>query len=488
MKNVATNEICRMIDLYLMTEQGIPGCILMDTAARGVADAVLNSPRKGKTAVLIGGGNNGGDGLALMRILKLKGIESIGILCCDPERLKGDALLNYRIAANMRLSMTEELSEISSAEIIVDGLFGTGLDRKIEGRAFDAIELANACSAYRIAIDIPSGMSGDTGEIFGTVFKADETVTVQCIKRGLIVTKYRECVGKITVCPIGYMDEDIETGFSKEQLIDDEFVRSCLPDRKIVSNKGNFGRTLIFAGSPGMSGAAVMASTAALRVGSGLVNAVVPDPIAQAFGIRPEIMVNADSDSDIKSNISKASAVGIGCGSGNDVNIKKKLYEVLTSRKPCVVDADAINIMDSELLSLLHENCVLTPHPGEMSRLIHTDIKSVIEHPVETAKSFSEKFGTVLLLKSAASVIAAPDGRIRYNISGNPGLAKGGSGDVLTGIISGLLAQGLTAFDAASCGAYLLGQSADTALSLLKNRALIAGDVLDSIAETMKTL
>ena len=488
MITVATNETCRAIDRYLMTEQGIPGCILMDTAARGVADAVLNSPRKGKTAVLIGGGNNGGDGLALMRILKLKGIESIGILCCDPERLKGDALLNYRIAANMRLSMTEELSEISSAEIIVDGLFGTGLDRKIEGRAYDAIELANACSAYRIAIDIPSGMSGDTGEIFGTVFKADETVTVQCIKRGLIVTKYRECVGKITVCPIGYMDEDIETGFSKEQLIDDEFVRSCLPDRKIVSNKGNFGRTLIFAGSPGMSGAAVMASTAALRVGSGLVNAVVPDSIVQAFGIRPEIMVNADSDSDIRSNISKASAVGIGCGSGNDVNIKKKLYEVLTSRKPCVVDADAINIMDSELLSLLHENCVLTPHPGEMSRLIHTDIKSVIEHPVETAKSFSEKFGTVLLLKSAASVIAAPDGRIRYNISGNPGLAKGGSGDVLTGIISGLLAQGLTAFDAASCGAYLLGQSADTALSLLKNRALIAGDVLDSIAETMKTL
>lgn len=488
MITVTTNETCRAIDRYLMTEQGIPGCILMDTAARGVADAVLNSPRKGKTAVLIGGGNNGGDGLALMRILKLKGIESIGILCCDPERLKGDALLNYRIAANMRLSMTEELSEISSAEIIVDGLFGTGLDRKIEGRAFDAIELANACSAYRIAIDIPSGMSGDTGEIFGTVFKADETVTVQCIKRGLIVTKYRECVGKITVCPIGYMDEDIETGFSKEQLIDDEFVRSCLPDRKIVSNKGNFGRTLIFAGSPGMSGAAVMASTAALRVGSGLVNAVVPDSIAQAFGIRPEIMVNADSDSDIRSNISKASAVGIGCGSGNDVNIKKKLYEVLTSRKPCVVDADAINIMDSELLSLLHENCVLTPHPGEMSRLIHTDIKSVIEHPVETAKSFSEKYGAVLLLKSAASVIAAPDGRIRYNISGNPGLAKGGSGDVLTGIISGLLAQGLTAFDAASCGAYLLGQSADTALSLLKNRALIAGDVLDSIAETMKTL
>ena len=488
MKNVATNEICRMIDLYLMTEQGIPGCILMDTAARGVADAVLNSPRKGKTAVLIGGGNNGGDGLALMRILKLKGIESIGILCCDPERLKGDALLNYRIAANMRLSMTEKLSEISSAEIIVDGLFGTGLDRKIEGRAFDAIELANACSAYRIAIDIPSGMSGDTGEIFGTVFKADETVTVQCIKRGLIVTKYRECVGKITVCPIGCIDEDIVTAFSKEKLIDDEFVRSCLPDRKIVSNKGNFGRTLIFAGSPGMSGAAVMASTAALRVGSGLVNAVVPDSIVQAFGIRPEIMVNADSDSDIKSNISKASAVGIGCGSGKDEKIKKKLYEVLMSRKPCVVDADAINIMDPELLSLLHENCVLTPHPGEMSRLIHTDIKSVIEHPVETAKSFSEKFGTVLLLKSAASVIAAPDGRIRYNISGNPGLAKGGSGDVLTGIISGLLAQGLTAFDAASCGAYLLGQSADTALSLLKNRALIAGDVLDSIAETMKTL
>lgn len=486
MITVATNKACRAIDRYLMTEQEIPGCILMDTAARGVADAVVNSPRKGKTAVLIGGGNNGGDGLALMRILKLKGLESIGILCCDPERLKGDALLNYRIAANMHLPMTENLSELCNADIIVDGLFGTGLDRRIEGRAYDAIELANSCSAYRIAIDIPSGMSGDTGEIFGTVFKADETVTVQCIKRGLIVTKNRECVGRITVCPIGCIPEDVMAQFSKEKLIDNEFVKACLPDRRIVSNKGNFGRTLIIAGSPGMSGAALMASTAALRVGSGLVNAVVPDSIVQAFCVRPEIMVNADSNSDIDSYISKASAVGIGCGSGNDIKIKNKLYEALMSRKPCVIDADAINIMGPELISLLHENCVLTPHPGEMSRLIHTDIKAVIEHPVETAMSFSEKHGAVLLLKSAASVIAAPDGRIRYNISGNPGLAKGGSGDVLTGIISGLLAQGLNAFDAASCGAYLLGQSADTALALLKNRALIAGDVIDSIAETIK--
>lgn len=460
----------------------------MDTAAGGVADAVLNAPRKGKIAVLIGGGNNGGDGLALMRLLRLKGIESMGILCCDTERLKGDALLNYRIAVNMRLPLTEELSEIRDADIIVDGLFGTGLDRKIEGRAYDAIELANACSAYRIAIDIPSGMSGDTGEIFGTVFNADETVTFQCIKRGLLVTSFRERVGKIKLCRIGCIDDDTVAEFSKEKLIDGDFVSSCLPDRKIVSNKGNFGRTLIMAGSPGMSGAAVMASTAALRAGSGLVNAVVPGSIVQAFGVRPEIMVNADSDTDIKSAISKTSAVGIGCGSGNDERIRIKLYEVLVSRKPCVIDADAINILELELLSLLHENCVLTPHPGEMSRLTHTDIKTIVEHPVEAAGSFSEKYGAVLLLKSAASVIAAPDGRIRYNISGNPGLAKGGSGDVLTGIISGLLAQGLNAFDAASCGAYLLGQSADTALSVLKNRMLIAGDVIDSIDETINTL
>ncbi len=276
MEPIVGNALSREIDRCLMDEVGIPGIVLMENAAFSVANAVINSGHRGRIIIIIGGRNNGGDGLAVMRILKLAGFESIGLLCCDEMRFSGDALINYRIVQNMRLPLTHDMGVMKDAAIIVDALFGTGLTREITGIARNIVEYANSCRAYRIAIDIPSGINGDTGEIMGNVFHADESITVQYIKRGLLLTKEREAVGKISICRIGEMPESWIQKLGKEELIDKAFVASLLPDRRLVCNKGDYGRSLIIAGSSGMSGAAVMAASAALRAGSGLVKAYVP--------------------------------------------------------------------------------------------------------------------------------------------------------------------------------------------------------------------
>lgn len=339
-------------------------------------------------------------------------------------------------------------------------------------------------------MDIPSGINGDTGECGSsepnserpTVFRADETVTFVAVKRGMLLTHERECVGKITVAQIGITDAEHAALLQKEQLIDEEFVRSLLPKRKLVSNKGTFGKAAIAAGSPGMGGAAVMAASAALRAGAGLTKAFVPRDIMHMFASRPEIMAVADED--IQSLVQWATAFGIGCGSGGDASIKQKLRAVLSCGKPAVIDADGLNNLDDELKKLLSLRHVLTPHPGEMARLTGKSIEDVLRDPAGFAENTAKAFGCIVLLKGAVSVAAHPDGRLRYNASGNPGLAKGGSGDVLTGIITALLAQGLEPFDAASAGAYILGSSAESALELLHERALTAGDVLDAIEKT----
>lgn len=482
MDNVLTNENMRKLDRYMIEHIGIPGVVLMENAAMAVADSVINCGKEGLCAILIGPGNNGGDGLALLRILLAKGRPAVGILLCDPERLTGDAHLNYSSAKQLELPMTTDLSSMDDAEVIVDAVFGTGLCRELSGIQLSAIRYANKMNAYRIAVDIPSGINGDTGKVMGDCFDADETVAVFAIKRGLLLTERLESVGRITVARIGLADESMHQLLTNEQLIDEAFVKSLLPERKRVSNKGSFGRTLVIAGSRNMPGAAVMCTRAAMRAGSGLTKAFVPTEITGAFAATLEAMVIPDDgNSDIGELLNWSTAAVIGCGIGNDEAKYSKLRSVLLSGKPAVIDADALNTMDDGLKTLLNGNHILTPHPGEMSRLTGEQISAILADPVSTALNFAKKHSCTVLMKNAVSVIASPDGRIRYNTAGNPGLAKGGSGDVLAGIVAAQLANGLAPFDAASVGAFLLGSSADKALELLKNRMLLASDVIEAL-------
>lgn len=484
MLNVSTTELMRETDRHMIEDIGIPSAVLMENAARAVNDAVLNCGRNGLCAILIGPGNNGGDGLAVLRILAQRGIEATGILLCDPEKLKGDALLNYTIAGRLGLSLTTSLDSIENAAVIVDALFGTGLDREItDDKLLEAIRRSNKASAYRIAVDIPSGINGNSGRTMGAVFRADETVTFVAVKRGHLLTRELECVGKLSIAEIGMTDEAHRKMLEREQIVDGEFVHSLLPKRKRVSNKGSYGKALIICGSDGMPGAAVIAANACVRTGAGLTRAFVPESVIHAFSGLPEAMVIADCKAELNDQLDWADTVCIGCGIGNDANKRSKLERTLLSGKKTLVDADALNLIseERELLSLLNGNHILTPHPGEMARLIGTDITAVLEDPAETALGFSKKHGCTVLLKNAVSVIASPDGILRYNTSGNPGLAKGGSGDCLSGIITALLAQGLSPFDAASAGAYLLGAAANEALSLLETRVLTASDIASAL-------
>ncbi len=489
MIKVCTTELMRETDRHMIEDIGIPSAVLMENAAHAVAEAVLNCGKSGLCAILIGPGNNGGDGLAVLRILAQEGREAVGILLCDPQKFKGDALLNYTIVRSLNLPLTDSLDPIERAAVIVDALFGTGLDREItDAKQLEALYHSNESKAYRIAVDIPSGINGNSGKLMGDAFRADETVTFVAMKRGHLLTRELECIGKLRVASIGMTDVEHEDLLKREQLIDGKAVHALLPKRKRVSNKGSFGKALIMCGSEGMQGAASMAASACIRTGAGLTRAFVPRGIISAFAAIPEAMVLADDEDIVDRQLDWADAVCIGCGIGNDASKQYKLERTLKCGKKAVIDADALNLMavERELLSLLDENHIITPHPGEMARLIGSDIYAVLGDAVEIALSFSKEHGCTVLLKNAVSIIASPDGRIRYNSSGNPGLAKGGSGDCLSGIITALLAQGLSPFDAASAGAYLLGAAADEALSLLESRLLTASDTAYALESLFK--
>lgn len=481
MERVVSNEMSRAIDRHMIDDLKIPGVVLMERAADSVADVILKNKPRGVCVIMTGGGNNGGDGLALQRILVMHGVNAVCLMLCDETDIKGDALVNYNIAKKLGFKFTKDINTLKDADVIVDAVFGTGLSRPVSGKAYEAVKFANSTSAWKIAVDIPSGMNGDTGDILGICFNADVTVTFECIKQGVLLTKEREMVGRLIVARIGLQEEGFKLNEYCDRLIDAEFVKELLPYRKIVSNKGNYGRVLMLVGSVGMTGAAVMSSIAALRAGAGLVKAYVPHKVVDAFAVAPEVMCVSDDAADIDELIAWADVIAVGCGMGNDEKRTWKLRKALLSRKPIVVDADALNAMDEELLQLLHENCVITPHPGEMARLTGGKIEDVLNAFPHTARAFAAKYGCVVLLKSAVSVIASPRGELRYNTAGNAGLAKGGSGDVLAGIVAAQLAQGLEPFDSASVGAYILGSAAEEALELLGTRAVLARDVIGAI-------
>lgn len=484
MLSVMTAEKARAADMHMISCIGISNEVLMENAANAVADAVEKRlcGKVGRVVIICGRGNNGGDGLALVHILASRSISAEALLTAAPDSLTGAARSNYDIAIKAGLNITQDENALNRADIIVDAMFGTGLSKPIVGRNADIINRANASGAYRIAVDIPSGMNADTGRIMGAVFHADETITFHAVKRGLLLTAEREYVGKLHVAPIGVISKAQRMLEESEQLIDEAFIKTLLPRRRLVSNKGSYGRALMIAGSENMPGAALMSVSAAVRAGAGITKAYIPEKSLKLFSALPEAIL-ITRDAAINADLEWATAIGIGPGLGCGFEVGPLIENSLAAHKPTVADADALNYMarNRATLSLLHPEVVLTPHPAEMARLMELSTAQVVNDPVGAALEFSRDFNCCVALKSAVTVIASPDGRIRYNATGNPGLAKGGSGDVLTGLTLALLAQGLNAFDAVSAGAYLLGSSADKALELLGTRMLRACDAIEAL-------
>ncbi len=494
MKYVVTPQQMSALDAHMIHRVGIPGIVLMENAASAAArEALRRLPENGCVLVVCGGGNNGGDGLAVLRQLVMRGAKARAALLVDPERLTGDARLNYEIAVSCGLQIEREV-RLDACDLIVDAIFGTGLSRDVSGAFYEVIESINASGIPVVAVDIPSGVDGASGRVRGIAVRACATVTFQCVKYGHLLYPGRELTGELCVAPIGIVDEAHTRDMG--QWLEDADVATLLPPRKADSHKGANGRALLMAGSEAYTGAALMSAAAALRCGAGLLKAAVPKAVKLAFSALPEAMcipAGAGGEWDVSaaetaiSYLDANDVLALGPGMGSGEGVPMLIGNALKTKKPVVIDADGLNALAREphLLELLHENAVLTPHPGEMARLMGIDMREVTENPRETAVRAAERWGCTVILKGAVSMIAAP-GKLTVNTTGNAGLAKGGSGDVLTGIVLALLAQKLCAYDAARAGSYLLGLCADRALALLEKRWLMPRDVVAAMEGTLK--
>lgn len=492
MKDVLTPLQSRNVDQTLIQQHGIPGEALMERAAQGVVQAIYARFQKdARILILCGPGNNGGDGFAVLRQLHEAGRRADCWFAASAEKLSLDALAHYHRALQAGCCFLHTMPEPAEYACVVDALFGTGLSRPLSPAYCAVIAKVNDSTAYRISIDIPSGIDGLTGRCCGAAIRADETVTFQYVKRGLLLCPGREYAGKIRIHPIAEQyPAHSDTGW-----LEASDIRDILPPRPLDSHKGKNGRALLCVGSERYTGAALLSAKAALRGGCGLLSVAVPAAVKPAFSAVPEAMCIPCGDTGIWDETAQADAleridasqvVGIGCGMG-EMSMNRLLRAVLASHRPAVVDADALNQLAAypELQLQLHENVVLTPHPAEMARILRCSVGAVLENPIETARESADKLGCIVLLKGATTCISNGSKTV-LNTTGNPGLAKGGSGDVLTGLLLALLSQKVPPFQAACAAAFLLGASADLAYQILGNRMLIAGDVIDAISQEIR--
>ncbi|RPI97393.1 MAG: NAD(P)H-hydrate dehydratase, partial [Candidatus Aminicenantes bacterium] len=428
------------------------------------------------------------------------------------DEVKGDAAVNLAIALKMGIPVTEIRDAaawkkariaVSRASIIVDALFGTGLERPLEGLYAAAVEDINRSGAFKVAVDIPSGLSADSFEIIGPSVEADLTVALAAPKVAHIFPPAAERVGELVVAPIGIPPALFENPSLKLDLVEEAAVRPYFARRKRDTHKGSYGHLLIFAGSLGKSGASVLAGRAALRMGAGLVT------VATAAGVLPsvargmaELMTEPLAETPWKTIAAAAlpragallkgkNAVLVGPGlSTNDSTAEFVLGLLPKIKVPCVIDADGLNVLAShlEVLELLEAPAVLTPHPGEFARLAGRTNEEVLSRRLELVPQFAAKHGVILVLKGHRTLIAAPDGRVFVNPTGNPGMATGGTGDVLGGMIASQIAQKHDILGAVLSAVFAHGLAGDVAADRLGERSLVAGDIIRFLPPALKAL
>jgi NAD(P)H-hydrate epimerase len=496
----------KKIDECAINEYGIPGILLMENAAAAVAAqarAMMGGCAGKRVTVVAGRGNNGGDAFAAARLLHSKGADVRVYLVGEKTGLSGDALFNMEILERIGTGVTEIteniemssfLADMYTSDLVIDGLFGTGLSRDIEGTAAEVIARINQFGRPVLSIDIPSGIDGRDGSIRGVCVKADATVTFGLPKLGLVLHPGCLYTGTLITADIGIPPcvigkQDIKTG-----IIDLDMVSAMIPQRKPDSNKGDYGRVLIVTGSTGMTGSGCLASMAALRTGAGLVYTGVPQSLAPVYSshmTEPIVIPLEDSGTGrlsasctehILGLMDKMDVVAIGPGLTAGDDIRKIVGAVIENcRVPLVMDADALNAIsaDPSVLKKLKAEAVLTPHPGEMARLTGTNTKQVQSDRIGTATAFAQQYGVTVVLKGNRTVVAYPDGRVLINTTGNAGMATAGTGDVLTGMIAGIAAQGVPAGDAAAAGVYLHGLAGDAAADCKGMHGMVAGDIVD---------
>jgi len=501
-----TSETMRAIDSECIDKLGIPGLKLMENAGVGTVRFIERElgPQKDCTVTVVcGKGNNGGDGFVIARELRRVGAIVSVYLVGHRDDVSGDARTNLN---RLGLENVVELSDgrsiagfvevMTKSDFIVDAVFGTGFNGVPRGLSGTVIGQMNACGRPVLAVDVPSGLNATTGIAEGECVNAAWTCTMGLSKRGFYIDHGRACVGKLHVVDIGVPRKAIETVGVLENVLTMRDAAELLPARPFDGHKGTFGTVVVVAGSVGYTGAAALTALSALRTGAGLVYLGVPSslndimetkltevitrPLAEtaARSLSPESIL------DIRELLENAEALALGPGISRDQETQSLVRSIVAEmRVPCVIDADGLNALTPEEVGERTGEApvVLTPHPGEMARLAGCSIGGVLADREGVARATAVKARATVVLKGVGSIVAAPSGELYMNPTGNSGLASGGTGDVLTGIIAGFLGQGVAATEAAALGAFVHGLAGDLAAEALGEAGMIAGDVLDHV-------
>ena len=503
---IVSAEAMRLAERMAMDRYGIPGRLLMESAGRCCCDAIIEEFGAGngrKALIVAGKGNNGGDGYVIARFLRRCGWAVKVLVVAGKEEISGDALVNLELLDQKDVLFCPAVSDIDdhafsfdSADIIVDALFGIGLSKEVLNPQKHVIELVNRSGKPVVSVDIPSGIDGSTGRVLGAGVMARTTVTFGFAKLGHVLYPGREHTGRLVVVDIGLPDQ-VATWTEGCEFLDCAAARLILRRRDRSGHKGDFGHCLIVAGSTGKTGAAALAANSAVRAGAGLVTLAVPatlNPIlelktteAMTFPLDDAGMgfLGERNGETIIQALQRKSVLALGPGIGREedtFSLVKRL--VRECDLPMVIDADGLNAI-AEDKSILGEKrssiMVLTPHPGEMSRLANLSIKEIETDRIAAAREFAARYGVFVVLKGAGTIIASPRGETAVNGSGNPGMASGGMGDVLTGVIASLLGQGYEPMEACRLGVFIHGLAADLAAEEKGEIGINATDVQERL-------
>lgn len=496
MKYLVTAQEMREYDENTIDKMGISGMVLMERAALAAFSEIQDylgqrRDRDNSVLILAGMGNNGGDGLALARLLAEENYQvevwSVG----DRKKASSQWILQEAILQNYPVGISSK-AEREEYTVIVDALFGVGLAREVTGMYAESIALLNRLEGYKLALDIPSGICADTGQILGCAVRADATVTFGFCKRGLVLGQGAEYAGRVITAPIGITPQSF---FGREpgMYYYDENILELLPKRARLGNKGTFGKVLLVAGSVNMAGAAILAAKACYRAGAGMVKVITPEENRQILQTAlPEALLGTMSE--LRRSLEWADVVAVGPGLGKGHEAKNCLQEILREGKhPLVIDADGLNLIaeDAQMRDLLgavtadNHSIILTPHVGELARLTDISIPQLKSNLPTYAGGLAKELGITLVAKDAITLVIGNSGPAWVNIRGNSGMATAGSGDVLTGIIAALLGAGMRAFDAASVGVCLHAMAGDLAAATKGEYGCMAGDIAEATAEVI---
>lgn len=509
---VVTSAEMVNLDRQAIEQYGIPGLVLMENAGRHVAQTgadILGHANNKLITIVAGKGNNGGDGFVAARHLKNMGALVEVYLLADKEQVKGDARINLDAWLNMGgkvvnpLSFKVDLLEktLQQTDLVIDALYGTGFKGVIKGEVARVVEAVNRCMAPVLAVDIPSGLEADTGYAAGVCISASHTVTFALPKVGLVTGYGPDYVGQLHIVDISIPRQLL--GGGETRLITDDLVKAMFLPRPVTAHKGDFGRLLVIGGSTGMSGAVCLTAMAGARSGAGLVTAGVPAGIHEVVGVKlTEVMTKPlpgdkngclamSSLQPVKELLLNSDALAIGPGLGTSSETVQLVIEILKDLKiPAVIDADGLNALALAGFPVdsIKSDVVITPHPGEMARLMGCLTPDVQSNRLGIARRAASQSGAVVVLKGAGTAVVMPDKKAYINTTGNSGMASGGSGDVLTGIIGAFLARGFDAGDAAVAGVYLHGLAGDRASAERGMPGLLASDIIEALPGVLRAM